>query len=318
MISFEEITVGDVPDLHSGIQVALVNMRLNDLDVQASFLQRPSLTKNRFSLLSDLLNQISRHRTQENRQVDLVVFPEVCIPHSWEPMIVTWARQHNIGVVVGLEHRIDASGVAHNEVLAALPYGGTRGSPSCMPIRRLKKFYSPEEIFELENNHLRIPCTDHVYFQLIQWRGASFAIYNCYELASLEHRGIFKGKVDFIVCTEFNRDVAYFSNIVESVARDVHCYVIQVNDSQYGDSRVVRPSASFGMNPVRIKGGENLTFLTTYLDLAALRDHQRKGYGLQKESTIFKSTPPGLKAEDVMKRIDLAYSYLSDQYNDYQ
>jgi hypothetical protein len=57
------------------------------------------------------------------------------------------------------------------------------------------------------------------------------------------------------------------------------------------------------MNPLRIKGGDNLTFLTMNLNLKSLRDHQRKDYGLQKDSKEFKPTPPGLKLEDVITRI---------------
>lgn len=71
------------------------------------------------------------------------------------------------------------------------------------------------------------------------------------------------------------------------------------------DSRVVSPSKSEKMNPLRIKGGENLTFLTMKLNLKALRDHQRKGYGLQKDSEDFKPTPPGFNAADIKVRIQL-------------
>lgn len=140
-------------------------------------------------------------------------------------------------------------------------------------------------------------------YHLFRWRGASFAIYNCFELASIEDRALFKGKVDFIVASEFNRDINYFSSIVESAARDLHCYVVQVNDSRFGDSRVVSPSRSESMNPLRIKGGDNLTFLTTSLNFKALRAHQRKGYGLQKDSKEFKPTPPGFPLEELQIRI---------------
>jgi hypothetical protein len=73
----------------------------------------------------------------------------------------------------------------------------------------------------------------------------------------------------------------------------------------YGDSRIVSPSKSEKMSPLRIKGGENLTFLTMSLNLKALRDHQRKGYGLQKESDAFKPTPPGFRMRDLRVRIGL-------------
>jgi hypothetical protein len=131
--------------------------------------------------------------------------------------------------------------------------------------------------------------------QLIHWRGAGFAIYNCYELASLEDRAIFKGKVDFLVCPQFNPDTNYFSNIIESATRDLHCYIIQANCAQYGDSRVVSPSKTEKLTPMRIKGGDNQTFLTMELPLEKLRGHQRKKYGLQKESNDYKPTPPGFR-----------------------
>ena len=306
MINYSVIKVGlNDPDLHKSVQIALANVPVLPDQVEASYLGTPILNRRRLKALTSLLNGISQYRTQVEKKIDLVVFPEVSIPHAWQGMLVAWARKHNIGVICGLEHRVNRHNEALNEVLAALPYKTQRNRLACLPIRRLKRSYSPEEVFVLENEGLKVPPKNRDAFQLIRWRGASFAIYNCYELASIEDRGLFKGKVDFIIGTEFNKDVNYFSNIVESAARDLHCYVIQVNDSQFGDSRIVSPSKTKEMNPLRIKGGENLTFLTMRLDLKALRDHQRKGYGLQKDSKAFKPTPPGFDKDEVRKRIRL-------------
>lgn len=303
MPKYDEISIGlETPDLHETIQIALANVPVLYEQVEASYLGSPILTRQRKKPFANLLNEISTYRS---RKIDLLIFPEVSIPYAWEAMITAWARKHNIGVICGLEHRVNSRNIAFNEVLAALPYRSRNGYISCAPIRRLKRCYSPDESFVLENENLKVPRRNRDAYQLFRWRGASFAIYNCYELASIEDRSLFKGKVDFIVGTEFNQDVNYFSNIVESAARDLHCYVIQVNDSRFGDSRVVSPSKTEKMNPLRIKGGDNLTFLTMSLNLKALRDHQRKGYGLQKESEDFKPTPPGFKVDDVRDRIQL-------------
>lgn len=305
MSKYDEIHMGlNTSDLHESIQIALANIPVLKSRIEASYLDKPDLSRKRLKPFATLLNEISRYRNARGEKIDLLVFPEVSVPHAWESMIVAWARKHRIGVVCGLEHRVNRGGYARNEVLAALPYLAGNHHWACTPVRRLKRLYSPEEMFILINESLKIPKNQDPY-QLFRWRGASFAIYNCYELASIEDRGLFKGKVDFIIGTEFNRDVQYFSNIVESAARDLHCYVIQVNDSQFGDSRVVSPSKSEKMSPLRIKGGENLTFLTMSLNLKALRDHQRKGYGLQKESDAFKPTPPGFKRQDLLFRIGL-------------
>lgn len=308
MPNYDEIRLGlATPDLHRNIRIALANMPVLPEQIEASYLGNPILTRQRLKPLANLLNSISRYSSESRRKIDLLVFPEVSIPYAWEAMIVTWARKHYIGVVCGLEHRVNGRGRALNQVLVALPYK-SRNRHLCAPIRRLKRIYSPEERFELENNYLRIPRQNADApdaYQLFRWRGASFAVYNCYELTNIEDRGLFKGKVDFIVATEFNKDVNYFSNILEAAVRDIHCYIVQVNDSQFGDSRIISPSKTERMNPLRIKGGENFTFLTMNLDLKALRDHQRKDYGLQRDSQDFKPTPPGLEQEDVQDRIRL-------------
>lgn len=302
MLSYEEIDVGcDTADLHDNIQIALANVPVEPRNVEASYLGTPVLSRARLKPFTNLLNEIAVYRNKQKRKIDLVIFPEVSIPHAWESMLVTWARRHRIGVVCGLEHKVDLRGQALNEVLAALPYVSPTGHWSCVPVRRLKRFYSPEEEFILTNEGLTMPKAKNPY-HLFRWRGASFAIYNCFELTSIEDRALFKGHVDFIVATEFNRDTNYFSNIVESAARDLHCYVVQVNDSAFGDSRVISPSPSVSMNPLRIKGGENLTFLAMSLDLKELRVHQRKGYGLQKESKLFKPTPPLFPLDGLRKR----------------
>ncbi|MCB1814040.1 MAG: hypothetical protein KDK04_20325 [Candidatus Competibacteraceae bacterium] len=306
MSKFDRINIGlNIPDLHSSIQIALANISVLERHIESSYLSKPVVSRSRLTPFTKLLNEISCYRTSSKKKIDLVIFPEVSIPHAWEQMLVKWARKHNIGVVCGLEHRIDRKGFAYNEVLAALPYKARNNHIACFPYKRLKRHYSPGEIFVLENERLKIPDLSRDEYQLFRWRGCSFAIYNCFELASIEDRCLFKGKVDFIIGTEFNRDVSYFSNIVESASRDLHCYVIQVNDSRYGDSRVVSPSKAEKMNPLRIKGGENLTFLTISLNLKALREHQRKLYGLQKDSANFKPTPPGLDIRDVQERIRL-------------
>ena len=305
MSSYDKIDVGlSDPDLHSSIHIALANIPVTESNIEASDLQKPNAGMSRLKQLSLLLDAISIHRSHSGGRVDLLIFPEVSIPHAWAPMIVAWARRHRIGVVCGLEHRVDSRKRAWNEVLAALPYKSTSGHWICMPVRRVKRIYSPQETFTLTNNGLKIPVKKDAY-QLMRWRGVCFGIYNCFELASIEDRGLFKSKVDFLVATEFNRDIQYFSSIVESASRDLHCYLVQVNDSEFGDSRVVSPSKSERMNPLRIKGGENLTFLTKTLDLKALRDHQRKGYGLQKSSDLFKPTPPGFNVAAVLERIAL-------------
>lgn len=318
MKPFLKISIGArTSDLHKELRVAVGHLAVDEKNIEGSFMGAPNVSLQRKKELSELLNDVVKHgvRHPEHR-VDLLVLPEVSVPHRWATFITQWAKEHQVGVVCGLEHRVDDQSQAWNELLAALPFRGEKGSKECAPIRRLKRHYSPAEEFQLTNNRLLVPkLPSKSRYQLFQWRGASFAVYNCYELASLEDRCLFKGMVDFIVCSEFNKDVNYFSNIVESATRDLHCYVIQVNSAQFGDSRVVSPSNTENLNPLRIKGGDNQTFLTMQLPLQQLRGHQLQGYGLQKDSKEYKPTPPDFDPAEIDKRIRLGRKSRSEPPN---
>ena len=123
MTKFELVTVGiESTDLHSNIQIALANVPVNDSDIESSYLGNPNLSRARLKPFTNLLNEISSYRGEGKSRIDLVVFPEVSVPHAWESMLVAWARKHHIGVVCGLEHNVKAKGLALNEILAALPY----------------------------------------------------------------------------------------------------------------------------------------------------------------------------------------------------
>lgn len=308
MTAFRRISIGPAtPDLHEKVRVAVGHLIVNDDNIIRSIEGNPNVSRERKMALSQLLNDVVRFGVRNpEKRIDLLVLPEVSVPHRWASFITKWAKNHRIGVICGLEHRRDQDDQAWNELLAALPFQAANGCIECVPVRRLKRHYAPGETFQIENRSLEVPKSRlRSRYQLFQWRGASFAVYNCYELASLEDRCLFKGMVDFIVCSEFNPDINYFSNIVESAARDLHCYVVQVNCAQYGDSRVVSPSSTEQLNPLRMKGGDNQTFLTMELPLAALRSHQLKKYGLQKESKVFKPTPPDFSVAELKKRIRL-------------
>lgn len=304
MIDYDTIYIGKKSDdLNQFIHVAIANICIKESDVESSYLGNANTSQSRLAVLVGLLRNVASYRNEKSEQIDLLLFPEVSLPHSWEAMIVTWSRKHNIGVICGLEHQIH-NGFAYNEILSVLPYRRQDGTVICAPIKRVKYWYSPEETFVLDANHLKIPKHRRDKLQLIVWRGASLCIYNCYELTDIRLRSLFLGKVDFLVALEFNKDINYFANIVEAASRDIHCYFVQVNDSKFGDSRVVSPSKTEIMNPLRIKGGENVTFLTMKINLNSLRQHQSKKYGLQKTSEDFKPTPPHLDINDVRTRIE--------------
>ena len=105
-----------------------------------------------------------------------------------------------------------------------------------------------------------------------------------------------------IVAIEYNKDTNYFSNIAEATCRDLHCFFVQANTSEYGDSRVVEPRETQLMNPVRVKGGENNVILRYKLDIAGLRAFQIQRLPYQLNNKAFKTTPPDFDHEKADER----------------
>ena len=122
-------------------------------------------------------------------------------------------------------------------------------------------------------------------------------------MASIYDRSLFTNCPDLIIGVEWNKDVKYFSNIMEALCRDIHCYCAQVNSSNYGDSRIIQPSSSIIKDILKTKGGINNTILIAKIDIKKLREFQQQGYNLQEKSNSFKPTPPQFNRKIVNKKI---------------
>lgn len=287
-------------------KVAIANMKVETKNVDLSILQTPNVSKNRRKEVFRLLNLADKY------EADLIVFPEVSIPYAWLRLLAERSHKRYMGIVAGLEHWINSQDFAFNFMVTILPFKVHHYKTSLIKIR-LKNHYSPSEKELLKGHRLLIPRdTVRTYpklYDLFHWRKTYFSVYNCFELADIADRSIFKSKVDFIVASEYNSDTNYFSDVAGAWVRDVHCYFIQVNSSDYGDSRLIQPSKSYSKDLIQVKGGINSTVLVGELDIDKLRDFQYVEYNLQKDKidkgrVDIKPTPPDFDTKEVKKRID--------------
>ena len=124
MKAFLKISIGArTPDLHSGLRIAVGHLTVDEKNIEGSFMGTPNVSRQRKKVLSELLNDVVKHGVRHPEQrVDLVVLPEVSVPHRWATFITRWAKDHQVGVICGLEHRVDDRNRAWNELLAALPF----------------------------------------------------------------------------------------------------------------------------------------------------------------------------------------------------
>lgn len=89
-------------------------------------------------------------------------------------------------------------------------------------------------------------------------------------------RNIKKIWIDTLFVPQLNKDTNYFSSIVESTSRDLHCFIVQANTSKYGDSRITAPYDTIHRNIVQIKGGINDLVIIGELELDKVRTARKQ------------------------------------------
>lgn len=307
-------------------RIGIVNIRLTGENLTKSLKGTPETSKKRRRQLFEVLNYAIK------KNIEILVFPEASVPFEWLPLLVEQSYKNNIAIIGGTEYYLprllsdsivnDVSSSdqasqnstyitsvidnnAYNILFSIFPVKKKKYN-TAIPLLRIKNYYSPSEIQLLRGYHFDVPQNTPEY-HLYHWRGLYFSVYNCFELSNIADRAIFKSKVDFIVAVEFNRDVSYFSNIAESWARDLHCFIIQSNPSDYGDSRIIQPTKSETKDIIRVKGGDFPLVLVSTLKISELRDFQRMEYCLQTpkstEPPFYKPSPARYEWEWVEQRI---------------
>lgn len=274
----------------SKVRFGLYNTKVTDSDITKNLKGNLNLT---FKDLQKLIKFLNMSIQTNESKANIIVFPEVCVPIQWLGLLSDFSKKHNVAIICGLKHIIDTKqGIAQNYIATLLPfkYGYKK---DCYITFRLKKWYAPGEEKEIRKYNLNVPsnaeATKNILFI---WDNLHFAVYDCFELADIKFRFEFKSKVDFIVGCEWNRDIKYFTNITEAATRDLHCYVIQVNTSQFGDSKIIAPKKSDEMTILNIKGGDD-NILIGEVNIEELREFQRKEtLYLEDKDKIFKTLPP--------------------------
>lgn len=300
-------------DSKSQIKIAIGNARLEYEDFRKALTDHPNRSLERYEQFNQLINAALKEKA------DMLVLPENYLPWEWIPDVARICANNQMALVTGIEHilsseRGDKPRRAYNLTAIILPYKKEE-YPFAHIVCHHKTHYSPEEKRQITGYQL-LPLEGKGY-QLFQWKDMWFSVYCCYELASIKDRSLFQSLADLAIAVEWNRDVAYFSNIIESMCRDLHCYCVQVNSSVYGDSRVMSPCATEKRDLIKTKGGKNNTILVDTIDISALRNFQRMEYELQHELKSFKPTPPNFDTAMVKRKQNKElWAYLEQKNKD--
>ena len=276
-------------------KISVANTFVDDQNIIDALRNKPNVSKNRYQDLVDFLKS-----TRKNNS-DIVVFPEFFIPIEILSSLVRYSEKNESLLITGLEH-ITVNNIAFNFVVTIMPIN-IDGYKDATLVFRLKNHYAPVEEDIITGNHFLIPQPLNIRYHIFNWKNIYFSVFYCFELANIVHRSLIKNKIDLLVAVEYNKDVSYFSNLVESVSRDLHCYVVQVNSSHYGDTRISQPTETYRKDIVKLKGGDNNVTVMGTIEIDKLREYQRKKYNLTKNDKNFKALPPDFDPICVRNRI---------------
>ena len=253
------------------VKIALANIAIDEERDIIPSIKKPlhGLTSKRKYELHKLLKEAS------DKGANIVVFPEYFLPIHWLEEVCTFARKNSVAVICGLRYLVKGKR-AYNFILVIQPFSYL-GYKYAIPLLREKNNYAPEEIVKLASQGLDCIDPTKKSIHTIDWNGVKISDLMCFELTNIEYRYLLRGNADILIIPELNKDTAYFSNIVESAARDLHCFVVQANTAKYGDSRITGPYKSQFKDIVKVKGGENNVFLIGTANCSEVKE-KRKNY----------------------------------------
>ena len=179
----------------------------------------------------------------DEKKVNLLLMPEMYIPFEWLNEIINISKSRQIAMIFGVEPIVHEN-ISYNYLMASFPFCVDDKYFESIISYRLKNHYSPKELQIMASHSIKEPEKDNTKYYLYSWNGIHIAPFNCFEIADIKSRSAFKSCCDILTVSEFNRDEIYFGNIVESLARDIYCYCIKSNTSEYGGNSIIQPASS--------------------------------------------------------------------------
>ncbi len=214
-----------------------------------------------------------RLRFKDNKHVDFLAFPELYVPFEWLNYILDFSRKNGICVITGVKY-CKCEEKLVNSIATIIPFKDENGYKYSAIFMREKNDYAPDEIELIKESGFDDPTKEISFNYIFEWNSIKFSALNCFELTDIKARSILKSNVDIIFAPEYNRDISYFSNIIESTSRDDGCFVVQINSSNIGDTRIVGPFSPNYANICSISGGEKDLIHIGNINIQEYRDYK--------------------------------------------
>jgi hypothetical protein len=290
-----QITDGDPKPTQT---IAVASWETRNTSFVAAVMNKPNQadpdSRRRYQRLNRLINEL----ISRPDQAGYLILPELAMPTRWFMRIAGKLNGRRISLITGVEYLHTSKKRVHNQIWASFTHDGL-GFSSLMLYRQDKQtpgIHEEQELFRLAGVSLQLALPwKRQSPPIIQHGGFRFALLNCSELTNIRYRTELRGKIDALFVPEWNTDTETFNALVESAALDIHAYIIQCNNRQYGDSRIRAPYKDrWKRDLLRVKGGNHDYCITGEIDVQALRQFQSSHRSADKP---FKPIPDGFEID---------------------
>lgn len=296
---FDEHGVLQIPNarIQHRYGVAVSSWKTEMKSWTAAVMKMPDPDAERYTRLCRLIDGV----ITEPKHSRYLIMPELALPAHWFLRVAHKLHRRGISLISGVEYLHSIKGKVRNQVWAALSFDGL-GFPSMVIYKQDKQRPALHEGLELQQL-AKLKLSPRIKWKkppIIQHGNLRFALMICSELTNIDYRAALRGKVDALFVPEWNQDIETFNALVESAALDIHAYIVQCNDRQYGDSRIRAPAKnSWARDILRVKGGVTDYCVIGEIDIQALRQFQSN---YSSPAIPFKPVPDGFKI-DISRKV---------------
>ncbi|WP_294883296.1 MULTISPECIES: reverse transcriptase domain-containing protein [unclassified Sulfurimonas] len=286
------------------VDVAITNFEVKDEYWKKSVREQPIKNLDRFITIQHMVNEAVR------KKPNYLIFPELSMPQEWAWFISQKLLANNISLITGVEyiHTVEKTSelnqkIVHNSIMMFL-ISDNIGFNYMKYFRQDKLVGAYLESIELKNiaNIDLKPDDKHKEKKIYKHGDFYFSSLICNELTDIENRFDLRGNIDCLFAIEWNRDIKSFNALVESSSLDIHSYIVQVNNRNYGDSRIRAPyKDDWDRDVVQVRGGKHDYLIVGEINIEKLREFQSHNISPNKD---FKPVPTGFKMLKERKKWD--------------
>ena len=268
----------------------------------------------RFRTIARGINSI----IEKGKNIDYIVIHELALPLRWFVSLGKHCANHEISLISGIAYRVTDKKkcLCKNEVWLSLVCGKDRFKRPVL-IKEEKQTFAREEAFQLSSQFsytqdTRLPVQRH---SVIVHGAFAFSTLICSELMDIFNRSRLQGLIDALFVLAWNKDIGSFGSVIESSALDLHAFIVQSNNNEYGDSRIRSPEKdSWRRDVLRIRGGLGVYSIIDQLDVPALREFQQNWDAKVYFAEQSKDDPLEYKNKRRFKPMPLGYEKLIPDY----